>query len=444
MINGPLLIVPPGLTLIQQDSNACEYIGHLVSFKLTSAPHTTPRRSQVSTERSPAELENEEGPESLKSSKSGLDAAEFKALYPSINEDVGFDNTQVLQDMVELDKSIGVKIPPANPSQVKRDKKSAAVDTEDDFSKENYHHSTSSHTTFVQGLTRTPFNIFECTPFLDFIRAFGLDFAAKWPSLSELQEKMDDIKTDYPGYISRANAKHAELSAALGQKGVKKAGTRRSTRSKKGKGEEKEKEQEKENEEEEKDKAEVVDEGSDEEGSQATEAIPKESKQSLANIWRHPLESWQVTYPITDPAPRVISNRAANNAASKARTEAARLANPSSNKAASSSANRRARLSMPLPPGFVLPQPPVPTPNADEPAPQVVPVYGCDAKSLPPLRRVPPLFVPNKRTNRSIHLSTSLWEFRISSLKTTSTRDMPPTTRMLSWWQGRKETVGRM
>ena len=93
----------------------------------------------MSTQHSPAELEIEEEPESLKSSKSlGLDAAEFKALYPSINEDVGFDNTQVPQDMIELVKSIGVKIPPANPSQVKRDKKSVAVDMEDDFSKEKF------------------------------------------------------------------------------------------------------------------------------------------------------------------------------------------------------------------------------------------------------------------------------------------------------------------
>jgi hypothetical protein len=217
----------------------------LLVFKLTPAPHTTPRRSQVSTQQSPSEGENEAESESLKSSKSlGLDAAEFKALYPSINEDVGLDNTPVSQDMIELVKSIGVKIPPANPSQVKRDKKSAAVDTEDDFSKEKYSHSTSNHTTFVQGLTRIPFNIFECTPFLDFVRASGLDFAAKLPSLSELQEKLDDIKTDYPGSIFRPNAKRAELSAALVKKKVKKAGPRRSTRSKKGKGKEKAKEQE--------------------------------------------------------------------------------------------------------------------------------------------------------------------------------------------------------
>jgi len=166
--------------------------------------------------------------------------------------------------MIALINPIGVKIPPANPSQVKRDKKSVAVGMEDDFSKEKYSHSTSNHTTYVQGLTRIPLNIFECTPFLHLVKAYDLELAAKWPSLSQLQEKLDDLKTDYPGFISRANAKHAELSAALGKKKVKKNGTRRSTRSKKGKGKEKEKENEKE--EEEKDKLEEADEGSHEEG----------------------------------------------------------------------------------------------------------------------------------------------------------------------------------
>ena len=75
---------------------------------------------------------------------------------------------------------------------------------------------------------------------------------------------MDELKIDYPGYLSRANAKHAELSAALGKKKPKKAGSRKSTRSEKGKGKEKEKE--------EKDKVGEVDEGSHEEGSEATDA----------------------------------------------------------------------------------------------------------------------------------------------------------------------------
>lgn len=75
-------------------------------------------------------------------------------------------------------------------------------------------------------------------PFLDFVKA-SVDFAAKWLSLSEPQEKLDDLKTDYLGFFYRPNANHAELSAALDMKKTKKAqGTRKSTRSKKGEGKE--------------------------------------------------------------------------------------------------------------------------------------------------------------------------------------------------------------
>jgi hypothetical protein len=87
-------------------------------------------------------------------------------------------------------------------------------------------------------------------------------------------------------------------------------------------------------------------------------------------------------YPTLDPAPKVSSNWAANNATSTARAEAARLANAISSKAASSSTGHKVKCSMPLPPGFSVPQDPAPAPDTIDPAPQVLPVYGCDALSL--------------------------------------------------------------
>ena len=84
-------------------------------------------------------------------------------------------------------RTLGVKIPPANPPQVKREKKGdEKVEMEEDFSKEKYRHTTANHTTFLQGVCRLPFNILECSDFLDYVKASGLDFAAKVPTQKEI------------------------------------------------------------------------------------------------------------------------------------------------------------------------------------------------------------------------------------------------------------------
>ena len=303
--------------------------------------------------------------DSLESSASlGLSKEEFRAQLPDVKRDVGFSVMDVPQDMANSLKTLGVKCPPANPGQVRREKAvSLDIEMEDDFSKERYRHSAANHTTFVQGLSRLPFNIYECTPFLDYVKASGFDFASKLPDQTELQKCLDLRKSDYPNYLARATAHHAELSEAL--QAVKKEARKGKKRGKK----ESAKEEEEKVEAEEDDSGDVA-EGEGEEAKPAGN-IGLESTKSLAAIWREPLEPWQVTFPIIDPRPKAVSNRAVNAANSKAKAEANRNAKQTSAKVA--------KPSIPAPPGFKPMGPPqIPSPS------QVVTLYGCDAKDLPP------------------------------------------------------------
>lgn len=98
----------------------------------------------------------------------GLGKAGIQTLYPAIKRNVGFSVSDVPQAMMEEAKSIGVKISPANPNQVKRDKTSGEeIEKEDNFSEGKYRHNVANHTTLLQGICRLPFNIFQCTAFLD-------------------------------------------------------------------------------------------------------------------------------------------------------------------------------------------------------------------------------------------------------------------------------------
>ena len=64
---------------------------------------------------------------------------------------------------------------------------------EEEFSKEKYRHTIANHTTFLQGVCRLPFNIFECSDFVDYVKASGLDFAAKVPTQKEIQEGLSGL-----------------------------------------------------------------------------------------------------------------------------------------------------------------------------------------------------------------------------------------------------------
>lgn len=287
-------------------------------------------------------------------------------LYPSI----GFAVDDVPQSKQDAIRSIGDRLFRANPSQVKREKKAEGkIDFEDDFSRERYRHTVADHTTFMQGLCRMPFNIFECSAFLDYVKASGLDFASKVPTQKEIQEGLELKEEAYPGYLDRATAHHAELSAGLQAK--KKEDKDRKKREKKD-------EQDKAAE----DNAEA--EGIEvEEGSQEVK-IPVESKKSLAAIWRHHLESWQVTYPILDPAPEVISTELRTTPRPRPGLKQPVSPTLPPTKPHQALQTEEQDFQCPCPLDSLFLNPPVPTPNADEPAPQVVPVYGCDAKSLPP------------------------------------------------------------
>jgi len=72
-----------------------------------------------------------------------------------------------------------------------------------------------------------PFNKFECSAFLDYVKASGLDFASKVPTQKEIQEGLDLRKGAYPGYLGRATAHHAETSAGSGLPGRRRDQKRR-------------------------------------------------------------------------------------------------------------------------------------------------------------------------------------------------------------------------
>lgn len=340
------------------------------NVQLTSGSPITPRNSQTSP-KGPITQSTPGGndPDSLDSNNSlGLDRAAYQDLYPSIQKDVGFDVTDVPQAMIDAAKTMGVKIPPANPSQVKRERKSdEEVELEDDFSKEKYRHTVANHTTFLQGICRLPFNIFECPNFLDYIKSSGLDFASKVPDLAEIQKGLEMRKMAYPEYLARSIAHHVELSAAL-KTSKKEQKTRQKTKE-----EEVEKARGEENEEEERDE--------DLERSKKSQAIPVESTKSLAAIWRQPLEDWQVTFPIIKPTPVSVSNRSTNAAAAKTRAETLRRSKATP--AAASSASKQTKLSFPMPAGYTAPTPVDPPADANQSSKDTI-VYGCDAKDLPP------------------------------------------------------------
>jgi hypothetical protein len=95
--------------------------------------------------------------------------------------------------------AIDVKITPRQPEPSSNEN----VEMEDDFSKEKYRHTVANHMTFLQGICRLPFNIFECTAFLDFAKAPGLDFSSKVPSQDEVQKGLDLRRAAYPDFLTR-------------------------------------------------------------------------------------------------------------------------------------------------------------------------------------------------------------------------------------------------
>jgi hypothetical protein len=137
----------------------------------------------------------------------GIDQAEYQRRYPGLNKDTGFSISQLPRDLINQFRAFGITPPPANPSQVERQFSFDDEDDEtEDNSKEKYTHSGAHHTNIVQGLVRLPFDIYQCTPLLDLIKATGVTIAAKFPTKDELQRGLDQLKKTYPEYLARSKA----------------------------------------------------------------------------------------------------------------------------------------------------------------------------------------------------------------------------------------------
>jgi hypothetical protein len=56
----------------------------------------------------------------------------------------------------------------------------------EDETKIKFAHSAAHHTTYVQGVTLLPFDVYDCEAFFDYLATSGLSFAAKFPTKPEL------------------------------------------------------------------------------------------------------------------------------------------------------------------------------------------------------------------------------------------------------------------
>jgi hypothetical protein len=90
---------------------------------------------------------------------------------------------------------LGFTPPPARPLPVPRDYDFDPADQQEKKTpNDTYVHSDTHRVTFVQGLYRLPFDIFECTPLLDLIKSTVTSNAAKLPTKTELQAELNQLK----------------------------------------------------------------------------------------------------------------------------------------------------------------------------------------------------------------------------------------------------------